>query len=544
MSKADKKKSRAKTQRQANAPLAIAFSNDIIEAQVGQRYSRNEFGSERAIEYGKIRSERLVQQGLKTTLTEIGARGERSALSIPTELFKFHQGTIAKVSDLKVDPIEMVENNLGSIYLLQPGEYGQFAINLIEQDNELRVTYVTAEAQALTNYVKACAAQSKPVAIEPRLISEMRAIIKDHPDNALVLYGEMGATYLVNLQRGEIFNLQEVGELEQAMIQIGRGEGFVSGARIIYQGQDHAMLGEGINRLIETIDEEISYSDMLGLHFSEKPLLLAGDLDLENGAETFTQLTGMHFVSASDNTPGLATRGVLMRNQPELARGTLSINLLNRSMLPQQSSGASALAGYVAPIVILLVSGGLYLAQNATLAAQQQRKSQLEAQLAALEPQVAQQLELQNRNTEINQEVMRADQIRSARSYWPEYLELIANRVPDTTLIGITSLTGKQDREVNSREFDGRKVDIVFQVDVQAKTREAMSSFIQAFNTSPFSISVTNYTSGEGRSSGARFMTARIGLNSEEVNPVLARSAASAGTDDKPAASIPLAPVR
>ena len=197
----------------------------------------------------------------------------------------------------------------------------------------------------------------------------------------------------------------------------------------------------------------------------------------------------------------------------------IKLNLLPKTLRKRVEPGWWRLTAIIFPLIIFTIIALVHLSTLARINQLENERSQLQAEVAVLQPYIRKQRELNQRKAELEQ-IIRVDQeIKSNFVAWSDNIAKFINQIPrrngrfEVFLRSInTKLVPPSTRAqlVNQGIYDRKPVIVEFTVQGEAKNDQALIRFVKAFEDSPdFGI---NFQQGSRTKDGGYTFTSTIGI--------------------------------
>ena len=200
----------------------------------------------------------------------------------------------------------------------------------------------------------------------------------------------------------------------------------------------------------------------------------------------------------------------------------IKLNLLPKTLRKRVEPGWWRLTAIIFPLVIFAIVAMIHMSTLAKIKQLESERSQLQAEVAILQPYIKRQRELNQRKAELEQ-IIRVDQeIKANFISWSDNIAKLINQIPrrngsfEVTLRSINTNAISPDnraRMASQGLYDRKPIAVEFTVQGESKDDESLIRFVDAFENSPeFGI---NFQRGSRNESGGYSFTATIGITED-----------------------------
>lgn len=197
----------------------------------------------------------------------------------------------------------------------------------------------------------------------------------------------------------------------------------------------------------------------------------------------------------------------------------IKLNLLPKTLRKRVEPGWWRLTAIIFPLVIFAIVAMIHMSTLAKIKQLESERSQLQAEVAVLQPYIKRQRELNQRKAELEQ-IIRVDQeIKANFVAWSDNIAKFINQIPrrngrfEVFLRSINTKLVPPDtraRLVEQGMYDRKPIAVEFTVQGEAKNDDALIRFVKAFEDSPeFGI---NFQRGSRTEDGSYTFTATVGI--------------------------------
>ncbi len=197
----------------------------------------------------------------------------------------------------------------------------------------------------------------------------------------------------------------------------------------------------------------------------------------------------------------------------------IKLNLLPKTLRKRVEPGWWRLTAIIFPLVIFVIVALIHVSTLSKISQLESERSQLQAEVAILQPYIKRQRELNQRKAELEQ-IIRVDQeIKANFVAWSDNIAKFINQIPrrngrfEVFLRSINTKLVPPDtraRLVDQGMYDRKPVVVEFTVQGEAKNDGALIRFVKAFEDSPdFGI---NFQQGSRTENGGYTFSSTIGI--------------------------------
>jgi type IV pilus assembly protein PilN len=200
----------------------------------------------------------------------------------------------------------------------------------------------------------------------------------------------------------------------------------------------------------------------------------------------------------------------------------IKLNLLPKTLRKRVEPGWWRLTAIIFPLIVFVVVAMIHIGTLSKISQLESERSQLQAEVAILQPYIKRQRELSQRKAELEQ-IIRVDrEIKAGFVAWSDNIAKFINQIPrrngrfEVFLRSINTKLVPPDtraRLADQGMYDHKEVAVEFTVRGEAKSDQALIRFVKAFEDSPdFGI---NFQQGSRNEDGGYTFTATIGITEE-----------------------------
>lgn len=197
----------------------------------------------------------------------------------------------------------------------------------------------------------------------------------------------------------------------------------------------------------------------------------------------------------------------------------IRLNLLPKTLRKRVEPGWWRLTAIIFPLVIFAIIALIHMGTMVKIKQLENERSQLQAEVAVLQPFIKRQRELNRRKAELEQIIQVDQEIKANFVAWSDSIAKFINQIPrrdgrfEVFLRSInTKLVPPETRArlIEQGLYDRKPVALEFTLQGEAKDDEALIRFVKAFESSPdFGI---NFEQGSRTEDGGYTFTATVGV--------------------------------
>ena len=202
----------------------------------------------------------------------------------------------------------------------------------------------------------------------------------------------------------------------------------------------------------------------------------------------------------------------------------IKLNLLPKTLRKRVEPGWWRLTAIIFPLVVLAIIMMMYVGALTQIGRLTNQRSQLQAEVAVLQPYITKQRELKRRKAELEKIIEVDREVKAKFVAWSDKIAAFINQIPrrggrfevflrsiNTTLVPPESRTRMADEGL----YDRKPVAVEFTVQGEARNEGALIRFIKAFEDSPnFGI---NFKHSSRSEDGSYTFTTNIGITEQNA---------------------------
>ncbi len=172
----------------------------------------------------------------------------------------------------------------------------------------------------------------------------------------------------------------------------------------------------------------------------------------------------------------------------------IKLNLLPKKLRKRVEPGWWRLTAIIFPLLVLAIIASMYVGATTQINQLTGERSQLQAEVAILQPYIKKQRELKQRKAELEQIIQVDQEVKANFVAWSDKIAAFINQIPrrggrfevflrsiNTTLIPPDARA----RMVDQGLYDRKPVSVEFTIRGEAKNEAALIRFVKAFEDSP-----------------------------------------------------------